>query len=121
MILEMTKPLTEMSIGNIFWGKGGQSVGLTTLPLSCAHCLEIWDLKVLEHSVCAQACIGIELPLALHDLMESAWHIMFNNHCASESYTIQAWAVLHICECGECGCNYEGQYECYFNMRHALQ
>ena len=24
-------------------GKGGQSVGLTTLPLSCADCLEIWD------------------------------------------------------------------------------
>jgi len=69
MILEMTKHLTEMSIRNIFWGKGGQSVGLTTLPVSCADCLEIWDLKLLEPSGCAQACIGIELPLPLHDLM----------------------------------------------------
>jgi len=24
------------------WGKGGRSVGLTTLPPSCADCLEIW-------------------------------------------------------------------------------
>jgi len=24
-------------------GKGGQCVGLTTLPTSCADCLEIWD------------------------------------------------------------------------------
>jgi len=25
------------------WGKGGRCVGLTTLPPSCADCLEIWD------------------------------------------------------------------------------
>jgi len=25
-------------------GKGGRYVGLTTLPPSCADCLEIWDL-----------------------------------------------------------------------------
>ena len=24
-------------------GKGGQSLGLTTWPLSCADCLEIWE------------------------------------------------------------------------------
>jgi len=24
-------------------GKGGQCVGLTTLPPSCADCLEIWE------------------------------------------------------------------------------
>jgi len=65
----MTQPLTEMSNRNIFCGKGGQSVGLTTLPLSCADFLEIWDLKLLEHSWPAQACIGVDLPLSLHDLM----------------------------------------------------
>jgi len=25
------------------WGKGGRWVGLTTLPTSCADCLEIWE------------------------------------------------------------------------------
>jgi len=27
-------------------GKGGRCVGLTTLPLSCADCLEIWELQL---------------------------------------------------------------------------
>ena len=26
-------------------GKGGRCVGLTTLPTSCAECLEIWELQ----------------------------------------------------------------------------
>jgi len=43
MALGLTQRLTEMSIRNIFWGgKGGRCVGLTTLPPSCADCLEIW-------------------------------------------------------------------------------
>jgi hypothetical protein len=25
------------------WGKGGQCIRLTTLPSSCADCLEIWE------------------------------------------------------------------------------
>ena len=42
--LGLTQPLTEMSTGNIYWGgKGGRCVGLTTLPHSCADCLEIWE------------------------------------------------------------------------------
>jgi len=28
-------------------GKGGRCVGLTTLPPSCADCLEIWDPSLL--------------------------------------------------------------------------
>jgi len=43
MALGLTQPLTEMSTRNIFWGKGGRCVGLTTLPLSCADFLEIWE------------------------------------------------------------------------------
>jgi hypothetical protein len=40
----LTQPLTEMSTGNISWvGKGGRCVGLTTLPPSCADCLEMWE------------------------------------------------------------------------------
>jgi hypothetical protein len=47
MTLGLTQPLTEMSTSNISWGggsgKGGRCVGLTTLPPSCADCLEIWE------------------------------------------------------------------------------
>ena len=44
MALGSTQPLTEMSTSNIYWGdKGGRCVGLTTLPLSYADCLEIWE------------------------------------------------------------------------------
>jgi len=42
--LESTQPLTEMSTRNTSWGvKGGRCVRLTTLPPSCADCLEIWE------------------------------------------------------------------------------
>jgi len=43
MVLGSTQPLTEMSTRNISWGKGGRCAGLTTLPPSCADCLEIWE------------------------------------------------------------------------------
>ena len=40
-----TQPLTLMSSRNISWGggKSGRCVGLTTLPPSCADCLEIGE------------------------------------------------------------------------------
>jgi len=38
----LTQPLTGMSTRNISWGEGGQCIWLTTLPFSCADCLEIW-------------------------------------------------------------------------------
>jgi hypothetical protein len=38
------KPLTVMSTGCLYLGgKGGQCINLTTLPPSCAICLEIWE------------------------------------------------------------------------------
>jgi len=44
MALGLTQPLTEMSTKNVSWGgKSGWCVGLTTLPPSCADCLEIWE------------------------------------------------------------------------------
>jgi hypothetical protein len=36
--------------------KGGRCVGLTTLPLSCAHCLEIWKPQT---SGALRACPGL--------------------------------------------------------------
>ena len=38
MALGLTQPLTEVSTS-----KGGRCVGLTTLPPSCADCLEVWE------------------------------------------------------------------------------
>ena len=44
MALGSTQPLTETSTRNISrGGKDGRCVGLKTLPLSCAECLEIWE------------------------------------------------------------------------------
>jgi len=44
MTLGFTQPLTELSTRNIYWrSKGDRCVGLTTLPLSCTDCLEIWE------------------------------------------------------------------------------
>jgi len=44
MALGLTQALTEISIRNISWGgKDGRWVGLTTLPPSCADCLEVWE------------------------------------------------------------------------------
>ena len=57
MALGSTQPLTEMSTRNIFWGgKGGRCVGLTTLPPSCADCLEIWEPQT---SATLRACPGL--------------------------------------------------------------
>jgi len=66
MALGLTQPLTEMRTKYFLGGKGGQCVGLTTLPPSCAYCLEIWGLNLLEPSGPVQACNGIALPLPSH-------------------------------------------------------
>ena len=42
--LGLIQPLIEMSSQEYcLWGKGSWCVGLTTLPPSCAECLEIWE------------------------------------------------------------------------------
>jgi len=44
MALGLTQSLKEMRTRNIScWGTGGRCVGLTTLPPSCADCLEFWQ------------------------------------------------------------------------------
>jgi len=49
MALGMTQPLTEMSTRDIsLGGKGGQCIGLTALPPSCAEYHEIWELQTPE-------------------------------------------------------------------------
>jgi hypothetical protein len=67
MALGSTQPLTEMSTRNISCGrgggKGGRCLGLTTLPPSCADCLEIWEPQPSGN---LRACPGIALPYVLH-------------------------------------------------------
>jgi len=63
MVLGSTQPPTEMSTRNISWGrKGGQCVGLTTLPHSCANCLEICEPQPTRT---LRACPGIVLFLTV--------------------------------------------------------
>ena len=61
MALGSTQPLKEMSTRNISWGgKGSRCIGLTTLPPSCADCLEIWKPQTPgTPSGPVQACHGI--------------------------------------------------------------
>jgi hypothetical protein len=58
MALGSTQPPTGMSTRNISWGKGGRCVGLTTLPLSCADCLKIWEP---QPPGTLRACQGLKL------------------------------------------------------------
>ena len=52
--LASNRPLTDVDTRNIsLVGKGGRCVGLTTLPPSCADCLEIWEPQTTET---LQAC-----------------------------------------------------------------
>ena len=50
MILGSTQSLTEMSTRSITGEgvKGGRCLGLTTLPPSCADCLEMWEPQSTE-------------------------------------------------------------------------
>ena len=67
-----------MSTRNIPWSKGGRRVGLTTLPPSCADCLEIWEPQSPRPSGPVQACHGIALPLPLHFVLVTAdkWMVL---------------------------------------------
>jgi len=50
MALGSNQPSSKMNTRNILYfvgGKGGRCVGLTTLPHSCADCLDIWEPQTL--------------------------------------------------------------------------
>ena len=77
MSLGSTQPVTEMSVRNISWGKGGRFIWLTTLLPSCAECLEIWEP---QPSGTLGACQGLygdfftlfcQLKLCLHCALQN--------------------------------------------------
>jgi hypothetical protein len=68
--LESTLPLTEMSTWVVsLGGKGAWCMGLTTLPPSCANCLEIlgtsvsWNPTALSRVVMGLLCFSSNIRL----------------------------------------------------------
>jgi hypothetical protein len=51
-------------------GKGSRCVGLTTLPPSCADCLEIWEPQPPGTLRASPGCNGIAVPLPLCNLQQ---------------------------------------------------
>ena len=74
MALGLTQPLTDISNRNIsgggvgvgVGGKDGRCLGLTTLPPSCADCLEIWEPQPPGNLRACPGCAGTALPYFLH-------------------------------------------------------
>ena len=62
-------PASENEYQDIPESKGGRCVGVTTLPPSCAECLEIWSLNRPEPSGPHRTVIGIALPLPYTSVM----------------------------------------------------
>jgi len=77
MTLWSTQPLTEKSTRDVFLGIGGRCLGLTTVPPSCAECLEVLGVitsrspKGLSRSVqglfllYAQLILGLKMQFLL--------------------------------------------------------
>ena len=62
MDLGSTQPLTNEYQEYFLGNKGGRCVGLTTLPPSCADCLEIWEP---QPPGTLSACPGLYMGLLL--------------------------------------------------------
>ena len=67
-------------------GKGGQCVGLTALPASCAVVMKSGNLNLLEPSGPLQACNGTALPLLLQSVTEGPDVVV--------KITVWCWVVL---------------------------
>jgi len=96
MALGSTQPLTEMSTRNIYWGKGGRCVRLTTLPPSCAVVTKSGNLNFLEPSGPVEACNGTALPL-LNIKSASKTAGLFNQGCTNTGKQKFYTMALKIC------------------------
>ena len=83
MALRSTPPLTEMSTRNTSWGsKGGRCVGLTTLPPSCADCLEIWKPQPPGPSGPVQGLLDLHLLASCFQKQKSVISVLIKeNNC----------------------------------------
>jgi len=71
-------------------GEGDRCVGLTTLPPSCADCLEIWEPQPPGN---IRACIGSALPLPHKYNVESKFYTKLLN---SKSRLSQTETIPHL-------------------------
>jgi len=76
-------------------------VGLTTLPPSCANCLEIWEPILLEPSGPVQTCNGISFTLVRHfsvplSVFIVTLHFVFQIHILLFSFGAFYVLVSHI-------------------------
>ena len=62
-VCRRVEPDSKNEYQDIPEGKGGRCVRVTTLPPSCAECLEIWSLNRSEPFWPHRPVIGIALPL----------------------------------------------------------
>jgi hypothetical protein len=83
MTLGSNQPLTEMSIRNIFWDKGGGYVGLKILPpFMCRMSRNSGNLNLLEPQRPVQSSRGIALPYLyvrqryLHGISTKCSHVV---------------------------------------------
>jgi len=81
MALGSTQPLTEMSTRDISLGGGpedGRCVRLTTLPPSCADCLEIWEPQTPGTLRACPGMYGDCFPFVLVVRINKCTTILFN-------------------------------------------
>jgi hypothetical protein len=72
-----------MSTRNISWGggKGGRCMGLTTIPPSCAECLEIWEP---QPPGTLRACPGLYRDGIIFLIL---WYLDINGRKEGQTYT----------------------------------
>jgi hypothetical protein len=87
MTLGSTQPLMKMSTRNVSWGKDSRCVGLTTLPPSCANCLEIWKPQPPGTLwACPGCCIFILLFVILNYTLTIACYAKIYVTCCATAY-----------------------------------
>ena len=85
-------------------GKGGRCVGLTTLPPSCADCLEIWEPQPAGTLRTSQACNGIALHISIdrrpryisHKLRSTNWGSVSGFVCVSNKVVLLSHLKFYV-------------------------
>jgi hypothetical protein len=99
MTLRSTQPLKEINIRNISWRDSCRCVGLTTLLLSCANCLYIWDPQLPGTLwACRGTAITSNRTVCLYIYIYIYIHTHTHTHRILHSYLSQdgtSYVVMH--------------------------
>jgi hypothetical protein len=96
LALGLTRPLTEMNNWNISWGgKDSRCIRLTTLPPSCAECLEIWEP---QPPGTLRACNGIALPFTYTLLYQPCCYFLWTSRitCQGDVKKLDDIFIVHF-------------------------